>query len=675
MKVEERYSKSDGDEPKHTESVGMDGRDKKHHGRPMDSGHWHRCKVGEPMHERLVAHGRTLLDTERRFHAKNLARERIYEGISLMSHRDAISALDRGGMGIARLNALKSIIDTFVSRLSKDKPMPSFITDGDDWNLKRRARKFRQFIVGQMTETEFDDHSRDALQDGSILGHGFTRIDDNDDSVYAERMLVNDVLFDRRECKYANPRQAIIIKRVARDYLCELFPASMDAIARAPASVRREDDKDVDNSFIGDLDDYVDTWEGIRLPSLRESEDGRRALCIEGATLVSEEWEEPRFPWAMFRLCKPRQGLYGIGFVDGLADLQHCVNRIVRDIQLNLQATGRGHYLVHESNAIAPEMLNGSAPFMLKYKGSSPPQWTAATPYNAAQMSALTMFIQEMYDLSGVSQASATSKSALGAGASGIALDTQYDIDSDRFRLPQSNYARYRLDGAQRYLDAAKRVARRRAENKGKKRSFVAVSWKGRDAIQRLDFSKVDMEEESFRLKIEAVNFIPDTKGGKLSVVEQLLKSGVYPQWIAATLFDEPDLVQANRILLADFNCALMKMEDLEDEDLPIPVPEPYDDLDLELKITNAWYHWMKTDKAPDGVLDRFRQYMDLLTDAIATKKQSAAPPPMPTETVGPDGMPMAPAELPMPGGVPLMPTGPVPPPMTIGAQAPPMVT
>lgn len=678
MRVVERYEHT---EEKHRESVPLESRDSYRGDRPTDSAHWHRCSIAEPVHVRLVAHGRVLLENERRFHSKNLARERIYEGITLMGHHEAVAALERGGLGIAKLNALKSIVDTFVSRLSKDKPMPSFVTDAGDWKLKQKAKKFRQFIVGQMLETEFDDLSRDALQDGSILGSGFTRIDDNDDCVFAERMLVNDVLFDRRECKYAKPRQSIVIKRVARDYLCELFPAFRDEIKRAPASVRREDDKDIDNSAIGDLDDYVDTWEGIHLPTLRESEDGRHALCIEGCTLVSEEWKEPRFPWAMFRIFKPRQGLYGIGFVDQLVDLQHRVNRIVRDIQLNLEATGRGHYMVHENNSMPPELMNGAAPFIMKYKGSQAPVWTAPSAYSPAQMGALDRFIQAMYDLSGVSQASATSKSALGAGASGIALDTQYDIDSDRFRLPQSNYARYRLDGAQRYLDAACRVARRRADKKGAKRSFVGVSWKNRDAIQRLDFDSVSLSEEQYRLQIEAVNFIPDTKGGKLSVVEQLLKAGVYPAWLAPTLFDEPDLVQANTILLAKFNNAIRKMDELADEDLPIPVPEPYNDLELELKLVVAYYNNVQRDGAPEEIQDRFRQYADLVIDAIKTKNAADAPPPaLPPPGEMPQGLPpgVAPAELPMPGGVPLMPTGPVPPPMPIGAQPlpppPPMV-
>ena len=162
------------------------------------------------------------LDADR--HQKNRARERIYEGQALKRLSAARAALERHGINYADLNATQTVIDTFVSRLSKDRPMPAFDTSAGEWELKRRAREFRQFLVGKMTETEFDDLSREALQDGSILGTGWTRIDDRGDDVFAERMLDNEVLFDRRECKYGAPRTAITVKRIARDHLAALYP-------------------------------------------------------------------------------------------------------------------------------------------------------------------------------------------------------------------------------------------------------------------------------------------------------------------------------------------------------------------------------------------------------------------------------------------------------------------
>jgi hypothetical protein len=636
---------------------------------------WYRAKVGEPIGDRLLPLVDKLLSIESDFHAKNLARQRIYRGTWLTPGKygrngqrqpftGALAALTKMGVNVARLNVTKAVCDTFSSRLSKDRPMPSFVTDDSDWDLKSKAKKYRSFIVGQMLETEFDDLSARALEDGTRLGFGYTYIDESDDAILAERVHHNDILFDRRECKYGKPQQAFRIQRVARDYLAELYEDESDYIINeAPPSRMRQSDQYIDDGpTISDLDDYVDVWTAWHLPSTSDSENGRKAIICGNRTLANERWWEPRFPWTMFQLSDPDEGMYPSGFVDDLIEMQYRVNCIIRDIQLNLMVTGRGHYLTHESNRLPVEMLNAMQPFEMVYSGTqaTAPVWTAPQPYNPAQMSALDKFVDLMFNISGVSKANAESRSALGAGASGIALDTQYDIDSDRFRGPQRKYARYRLHGAQGYLDASKRVARRRDDGKGKKRSWVATTWKGRDAIQKLDYAAVELKEGTYRLAIEAVGFIPDTRAGKLSVVEQLAKAGVIPQWMVPMLFDEPDLQEANRIILAPIKNALRKMDILVDVDKPAPMPEQYNDLDIELKISKAFYNWIQCENAPQEVQDRFLDYIANVVEAIKQYQPPAPPAP-----------PMAPAEQPMPGGIPMMPQGPVPQPMTIGA--PPM--
>jgi hypothetical protein len=629
--------------------------------------HWYRLPVGAPVHDHVVAHGQALLTIDEPRHQRNRARERIYEGQALRRFGMARAYLERAGISVAELNATMTVIDTFVSRISKDRPMPEIMTDGADWDLKRRSRKYRQFLLGKMLETEFDDLSRSALDDGAKLGTGWTRIDDRDDDVIAERMLDNEVLFDRRECKYGAPMTAITTRRIARDHLAELYPKFADEIKNAAPSRPRADDNDEDETNSGtDLEDYVDVFEGVRLPGSKEAGTGRVALCIDTATLFSLEWHDPRFPWAMFRLRKPSRGLRGTGFVDQLAQLQHRVNCIVRDLQMNLAAFGRGYIAVNAANDIPAEMMSGWQPFKLKYNGAQPPQVTAPQPFNPAQLAALEFFVGQMFELTGVSRASATSQSALGAGASGVALDTQYDIDSDRFRMPQANYARYRLDAAQCYLDASARVARAREARKGEKRSWVATSWVNRDEIERLDYTEVSLEPSQYKLKIEPVGFIPTTRAGKLSVVEQLAKAGVIPQWLVPTLFDDPDLVQASRITLSAFRNCIRKMDLLADVKKEAPVPCGYNDLDLEEKIAVAYYNFVEDDGAPDEVLDRYDTYIKLVRALIAERDKGSGA--AAGALVAPGMVPPLPPDQ---GGVPMIPQGPLPVPTTIGA--PPM--
>lgn len=630
--------------------------------------HWYRLPIGAPVHEHVVAHGQALLTLDESRHARNRARERIYEGQELR-RIPAVAAMERAGISVAELNATMTVIDTFVSRLAKERAMPEINAIGGDWDLKRRSRKFEQFLDAKMLETEFDDLSREALQDGTILGTGWTRIDDRDDDVIAERMLDNEVLFDERECKYGAPMTGITVRRVARDHLAELHPKHKTEIANAAPSRHRPEDDDYESGRnITDLEDYVDVFEAIRLPGRRESGTGRIAGCIEGVTLYADEWHDPRFPWAMFRLRKPRRGLRGKGFVDQLARLQHRANCMFRDLQMNLAAFGRGFIQTHEANDIPVEMLTGWQPFKVKNKGpqNTWPQITQPQPFHPAQLQALQYIVEQMFEMTGVSRAAATSRSALGPGASGVALDTQYDIDSDRFRMPQANYARYRLDASQCYLDASARVARTRQSTKGAKRSWVAVgrSWRSRDEIEQLDYDEVSLKTSEYRVRLAAENFLPSTKAGRLSIVEQLAKAGIIPRWLVPTLFDDPDLVFATRITLSPLRNCLRKMDILSDVKKEAPIPHAYNDLDLEEMIAVAMYNFYEDDGAPDEVLDRVDTYIKLVRALIEMRGAGAG-----ASAAAPPGM--APPLPPDQGGVAMIPQGPVPVPTPIGA--PPM--
>src|SRR5256885_13541624 len=118
--------------------------------------HWYRLPVGaDSFDEYVVPFARDLLRIDSGFHARNAATMRMYRGLGaeLARYKDAVAALEHVGRGMARLNVIMAICDTFSSRLSKDRPMPGFVVDDSDWGIKRKAQRYREFIVGQMLGT------------------------------------------------------------------------------------------------------------------------------------------------------------------------------------------------------------------------------------------------------------------------------------------------------------------------------------------------------------------------------------------------------------------------------------------------------------------------------------------------------------------------------------------
>jgi hypothetical protein len=635
---------------------------------------WWNEPVGKPVHTKLVQYATWLLGVYNRAHRFGRACEQIYQGDGLRGYGLAVSQLRGSGFDTARLNVVKPIVDTVVARLSKRRPMPQFKVDNADWSLKRKAKQYRQFIVGEMMESDFESLSPQALRDGCIEGNGITHIDDGDDDVFAERVYRDELLIDPRETKYGKPWQLMRVMRVARDVLAAKYPKHEAAINAAPSSVRRpnesQDEPDLQQS--GSLDDYVDVIIAHRRPTGRDGDDGRRAAVIDGATLLFEKWECERFPYAVFRYASPTRGYWGRGLVRDLADIQHRINCIVRDVQMNIEAVGKGSYLVNEAFDIPVEMMTGKAPFKFMYRGPQPPNWQAPAPVSGQTLQLLEFFMRQAYELTGVSQAQASSKSSLGLGASGVALDTQYDIESERFAMVERQYTTYRLDAAQLYLDAACRVAKARKEAEGEKKSKAYVTtWRGKDRIARLDYDEVEMDAEQYRLELEPVSFVPDTRAGKLSAAQELTAAGIIPQWLAASLFDEPDLQRAQMFNLAGYWNQERIMEELGDPDKPFITPEPYHDLTIAKKMAVAYVNYAECEGAPEEVITRYRQYADMVTELKGgIADPNAMPPPMDPAMAGAPPMPGADPMAAM--GAPPMPVG-MPPGAPPGAPPIPM--
>lgn len=634
---------------------------------------WWRIKPGEPCHERLVAYGKLLRQTLRPAHLRDRAGERIYENEAIKSYGSAVRAIQQAGIAPTLLNVAKSVIDTFESRISKKRPMPQFSISDADWGLKRKARQYRKFLVGKMTETEFDRLSPLALSDSCCTRAGLTAIYAGDEDVVAEQLYANELLIDPREAQYGRPWQAIRTRRVSRDWLADKYPKQAGQIRSAPSSMREPwESNDIDTSAMLDLGGYVDVYEAWRLPSCGDDDeddedtDGRHVMCLDGVTLYSEPWRRQRFPIARMVYNRRKRDWWGVPLMKGLAALQGEINKIVRDIQMNLEVTGKVVILEQEQFASPVEMLAGARPMRIKHKGINPPQWHVPEPVSQGQVMMLEKFIQNAYELCGMSQAMAHSRSSLGLNASGIALDTQYDIDSERLSKQETNYANYRLDAAQCYLDAAQDIARARAKEKGSKRSrsyYANYTTGGR--MEKIDFADVELKDGEYKLQLEPVNFLPDTRAGKLSAVQELTKAGVIPQWMAGALFDEPDLAKANGIAFADYHNLERILDDVGDEEIDLAelMPEGYHNLDLFKVMSRAYYNRAQAEYAPESIQDRYRTICDAVTDMIKTKKQqeaAMAPPPMP---MGPGGPPMMPPNgAPIPG-VPGAPMPPMPPP------------
>lgn len=539
----------------------------------------------------------------------------------------------------ARQNIAQSMANTVTSRIIKRRPMPCISADDASYKQKRFARKASRVLRRKMGLSSVDRMCPNVARDGVIRGTGCSKVYRDGGDVCAERVPRREILVDPMEAQYGTPRVMAQAKRVNRDVLVAMFPDRKDDIRRAARAPRDEW-----RSFEEATDaDQVEVIEGWHLPSIPGATDGCHAICIRGyEPLLSEPWTRPRFPFAFFHWSQPIDGFWGDGLIASIAPIQQEVNGILRDMGEGISLGMQLKIFTPRGSGINKNHLRARNPAVIEHDGGLP-QYVAPLPFNPAVLQYLQWRIQQAYEVSGISQASAASKNPVGPNASGKAIDTMYDLESDRFADVELQYALYRVDLGHCVLDEAQAIA---ADDTVAKEDKAA--W-----IREIDWNKVEVDGGDYHLILEPVNFLPDSRGGKLATVEEARKAGLLgsdPMQTAA-LFDEPDLQRANRHLLGPYRMLEKWCDDLASDDVElaelVPTPLILAYLPLAKSMCQGELANAIADNATDEEQSRFRWALKML-EASANGVGGPAMGAMPAPGPGAQQPPMPGAPMPM---------------------------
>src|SRR5262249_21243201 len=97
---------------------------------------------------------------------------------------------------------------------------------------------------------------------------------------------------------------------------------------------------------------------------------GRHVVCIQGFTLLDEEWEGP-FPFAFMRWSEPVAGFFGVGLAEELIGIQNTINKLLLEIQRG-QHLISGHWLVESGSKVTASQINNDLASIVKYAGVMP---------------------------------------------------------------------------------------------------------------------------------------------------------------------------------------------------------------------------------------------------------------------------------------------------------------
>lgn len=586
----------------------------------------------------------------RGYNTLDLIHEAIYEGRPL-GRRIATAAMDflrAQTKASSYLNVLQSMVDTVVSRNGKRRAMPVIGCDDAEYSEKLYARRASRILRRKMGQPSLEIELPLWMRDGVVRGDGFLQAVRNGGDITVERFPRSELVFDDGEVKGGWPRTLSRVTLVDRDVLAAQFPKEGKRIARVTRGARDPwSPYDYDSPIDNDMVELVMGW---RLPTSIGAEDGAVVYAIRdgGEPLKAGTWCRPRFPLARLQWTPPMRGFLGIGLCQQLAGSQGKVNELWADHQEALYWGSALKLIVPRgSNANKHHLIKRHPAVVETDGGITKDSWIAPDPASRQAMDSLRWLLQQMYEIAGISQAAAASKNPLGPDASGKALDTFYDIESDRFSQFESQYAMGRVQVGLVMLDEARDLAEDVSE--GRVEADLAP-W-----IENIEWKRFEFDGGTYHLFVEPENFIPEARGGRLDVLGDMAKiPGLLTDpLVTASLFEEPDIQRANRHLLGPMRMLEAVMEMLGDPRIPIEdcVPTPYmlavPGLAKKMalgELGNAF-----SERAKDAEVGRYRWFLEMLQDL---EKMAAAPPPAPM--LGPPG-----AGGPPPGAPGMPPIGP----------------
>jgi hypothetical protein len=506
------------------------------------------------------------------------------------------------------LNIVQSMVDTAVSKITKNKPKPTFLTDGGSWSLQQKAKKLSKFCEGIFYDTDLYAEAVKAFNDACIFGTGAIKIFADNGKICAERVLIEEIKVDDAEAFYGKPRQIHQVKYIHKDVLKAQFPDCQASIDEA------SDIAPNTGSSYSNAKDMVKVTESWRLSSSESSKDGKHAITIKNCTLFEEDYTKKRFPFVFVRWTETPIGFFGKGIAEQLQGLQLEINKILKTIQVSMHLTSIPKVFVEASSKVVTSHLNNKIGGIIKYAGVKP-SYESVGSIPGELFSHLDRLYNRAYEIVGISGLAARSEKPSGLD-SGKALREFNDIESERFLAVGKRYEAVFIDSAEIMLELAREIYDDLGEFK--------VRVKGEKFIETIDWSEVDMEEDKYMMQIFPTSSLSNTPSGRLADVQELLQAGFISKEDGKRLLDFPDLESVMNLETANSENIERQIDKMINKG-SYESPEPYQDLQMATEKVQQAYLYYRHQGAPEEKLELLRNYIEDAQGMIESMAQATA--------------------------------------------------
>lgn len=516
-------------------------------------------------------------------------------------------------------NLCSSVIDTLVAKMAKNKIIPAFITSGGVWGMQHKAEQLSKYSEGMSYEQDIHYKTIYALRDGGVWGTGIVNVFEQDDKVQVERCMPHEFFVDQVEAITGNPRQLHRVKPVDRGIMLALVktwhPEGEDREEAIKAVMGGSPNQFVDLGGVGTAADLIMVSESFHLRSSKDSDDGKRVICVGDKAVLIEDWEEEYFPYPMIQYSRGLIGYWGVGACERLQNLQTEINRLMVLIQRSMWMGGSFKVLIENGSRVVSQHVNNDVGALIFYTGT-PPQYVTPPMIQQDIYPYVDSLIAKGFQQEGVSQMEASSIKPLGVN-SGKGLRTMVDIADDRFLFLGQQMEDFTLEIHKQMIDRAKDIYSR-------KKSYKVV-FPQTKFIETIDWKDIQLKEDEYVLRAYPTSSLPDDPVGRYETIQEWMQAGLVTPRAGRRLMAMPDLEMADKLANAAEDLIHRRFEDMLNKNEYVS-PDPNMDLQLASQLYVSYYNYALLNNAPEDVMKlllKFKAQIDDLTGLAAQALQA----------------------------------------------------
>lgn len=550
-------------------------------------------------------------------------------------------------------NVVRSIVDTKLNHIVKNRVRPYFLTEKGDSKLKEKALGMQRCVEAEFQRSRiYGVLGILWVLNGLMFEGGGIRIgpDYENHNVDVDLVRAHEFLVDPEDAERGKPQEAWLIRPMPRAKLLAKFgddDEAAEAIKRLNPSRRPSQAGHRDT-----VADLVDVWEYWHLPSgyvdrsadeTDESaedddesgasgtdHDGIHAICIEGHTLLHEPWQYDDFPIAWFKPNMASVGYWSCGTPERLAGKQIKINECNKRIDQIMRSHAVPTLLIDRKAKI--KLAKWTNDYAKIIETTGPP--SQAAHYMVPQSVPVELFRR-------IAELTAEAEKEEGVSEMSIAARKPPGIDhapglehlADTETIRQTTFFRAYEDA---HIDAAKWVVRSLRELAKHDPNYTLYFGDSKQ-LRRIKWSDVDIDEERYHLKVWPTNLLPQTPSAKANKAMQFFQLGFWTKEETQLALDFPDIESIS----GDLTAALENIERMIEDARAgkNPTPEPFMNLALAKTTVVNTINRMQADREPEEDVQRMRDLYNLV-DELIKKAEAAA---MAAQAAAQGGPPMAP--------------------------------